>query len=185
MFSPSLMNLACEQSYAGFIIEHACLIKKRRCHGVILGVRTSPKTVRYAVLDFSNATISFINANEENKLDFPADLQNIEQKLSWFYQEMERVLRKYPSISKIVIKANEFGLGQEKMSSREAAYFDAIVFLVAGDRHLPVEVKFYRAIGTRRDGIKGFAETHVGKTDLYWNEQIADAASAAWAARDI
>ena len=40
---------------------------------MILGIRTSPTTVRYAVLDYNGATVSLVNAASENKLDFPAD----------------------------------------------------------------------------------------------------------------
>jgi hypothetical protein len=97
---------------------------------------------------------------------------------------LDRVLRQYPGIERIVIKANEFGRGGEKVSSREAAYFDAVVLMTAGTRQLPVDVKLYRTIGTRRNEVKSFAETNVGATNRYWNEQMADAVSAAWSGRN-
>ena len=150
----------------------------------ILGIRTSTTTVRYAVLDCSEMALSLVNANLENKIDFPAECRGIENKLHWVHQEMERVLRKYPGIKRIVIKANEYGRGCEKASSREAAYFDAVVLTIAGARQLPVEVKVYRMIGTRRDAVKSFAQTKVGVTKSYWNEQMADAVAAAWSGRN-
>lgn len=151
---------------------------------MLLGIRTSPTTVRYAVLDYNGATVSLVNAASENKLDFPADCRSIEQKLHWLYQELDRVLRQYPGIERIVIKANEYGRGGEKTSSREAAYFDAVVLITAGTRQLPVGVKLYRMIGTCRNEVKSFAETNVGVTTHYWNEQMADAVSAAWSGRN-
>lgn len=151
---------------------------------VILGVRTSPTTVRYAVLEYNGAAVSLVNADLENKLDFPADCRSIEQKLHWLHQELDRVLRQYPGIGTIVIKANEYGRGGETAASREAAYFDAIILMTAGTRQLSVDVKLYRTIGTRRNEVKAFAENKVGKTNRYWNEQMADAVSAAWSGRN-
>lgn len=151
---------------------------------MVLGVRTSPSTVRYAVLDCNGTAVSLVNADLENKLDFPADCRSIEQKLHWFQQELERVLRQYPGIERIVIKANEYGRGGETAASREAAYFDAVVLMTAGTRQLPVAVKLYRGIGTRRNEVKTYAEINVGTTNRYWNEQMADAVSAAWSGRN-
>lgn len=151
---------------------------------MILGIRTSPTTVRYAVVDCNGATVSLVNSDSENKLDFPAVCQSIEQKLHWLHQELDRILRQYPTIEKIVIKANEYGRGGETTSSREAAYFDAVVLMTAGTRQIPIDVKLYRTIGTRRDEVKTFAETKVGVTNHYWNEQMADAVSAAWSGRN-
>jgi len=151
---------------------------------MVLGIRTSPTTIRYAVLDCSGTAVSLVNANSENKLDFPAHCQSIEQKLYWLHQELNRVLRQYPNIERIVIKANEYGQGGEKASSREAAYFDAVVLMTAGTRQLPVDVKLYRTIGTRRNDVKSFAKANVGVTNHYWNEQMADAVSAAWSGRN-
>lgn len=151
---------------------------------MILGVRTSTVSIRYAVVDVSDSSASLVNAHSENKLDFPADCRSIEQKLYWFHQELDRVLRQYPSVDRVVIKANEYGRGGEKASSREAAYFDAVVLMTAGTRQLPVDVKLYRSIGTRRNEVKAFAEANVGKTNRYWNEQMADAVSAAWSGRN-
>lgn len=150
----------------------------------ILGIRTAPASIRYAVLDWDGQDATFTNADGENKLDFPADIRSIEQKLHWLHQELERVLRQYPQIERIVIKANEYGRGGEKASSREAAYLDGIVLLLAGQRDLPVETKLYRNIGTRRNEVKNFAETRVGTSSRYWNEQMADAVAAAWSVRE-
>ena len=149
----------------------------------VLGIRTAPATIRYAVLNWDGTTASLINADTENKLDFPADCQSIEQKLSWLYQELKRVLRQHADIETIVVKANEYGRGAEKAASREAAYFDAVALLVAGERRIPVEMRLYRAIGTKRTEVKAFARTNVGATISHWNEQMADAIAAAWSGK--
>lgn len=150
----------------------------------ILGIRTAPTSIRYAILECNGDKPVFINADSENKIDFPADYRNVEQKLRWLYQELERVLRKYPGIAHMAIKANEYGRGGETASSREAAYLDAAVLMVAGENTIPVSVKLYRSIGTRRNEVKSFAESSVSASTLYWNEQMADAVAAAWSERE-
>jgi len=150
----------------------------------ILGIRTSPSTVRYAIFDWDGTSGRLLNAGGETKLDFPADKTTIATKLHWLREELNRVLRQNPGVTKMAIKCNEYGRGGEKASSREAAHLDAAALMVAGERMLPVEMLVYRSIGTKRDEVKAFAETNVGRVDPYWNEQIADAIAVAWATRN-
>ena len=145
----------------------------------ILGIRTAPTLIRYAVVELDAGTVSLRNASSENRLVFPADICLVAEKLLWLQQELDRVLRQNPEVVRIVIKANEFSRRGETGASREAAYYDAIVFLVAQQRGLPVETVLYRTIGTRRTEVKGFSEQHVSQTSSYWNEQMADAVAAA------
>jgi hypothetical protein len=150
----------------------------------ILGIRTSPSTVRYAIFDWHGTSGRLLNANGETKLDFPADKTTIATKLHWLREELHRVLRQNPGVTKMAIKCNEYGRGGEKASSREAAHLDAAALMVAGEKMLHVEMLTYRAIGTKRDEVKTFAETNISRVDPYWNEQIADAIAAAWATRN-
>jgi len=122
---------------------------------MILGIRTSPTTVRYAVLDCNGASVSLVNADSENKLDFPADCRSIEQKLHWLHQELDWVLRQYPGIERIVIKANEYGRGGEKASSREA---------LQDDRNSPQRGQNVR--GDQRQGDKPLLERADGRCRL-------------------
>lgn len=146
----------------------------------VLGVRTSPSEVRYAVLSKStDGTILFENMNGESKLLFPAECTQNEQKLFWLYQELERVIRLYPDIEKIGIKSNEYGRGGESSASRDAAYFDAVVFLYAGSKNISVESKLYRSIGMTRKTVKNAIEERIGRTNQYWDEKIADAIAVA------
>ena len=55
---------------------------------------------------------------------------------------------------------------------------------MAGETNLPVEMLLYRAIGTKRDEVKEFAENNVGRGEPYWNEQMADAIAVAFAVRN-
>ena len=59
----------------------------------ILGIRTSSTCVRYAIIEWDSQSASLVNAATENKLDFPADRQEISQKLQWLFSELERIYR--------------------------------------------------------------------------------------------
>ena len=149
----------------------------------ILGIRTAPNTIRYAILEWDVQTPTFVNEDSENKLDIPANFKAIEQKLRWLYDELERILRQYSNIKRIVIKTNEYGRGGEKASSRDAAYLDGVILLFAEQNKISVETKLYRKIGTKRDEVKAFAESKAGVSTCYWNEQMADAVAAAWSGK--
>jgi hypothetical protein len=150
----------------------------------ILGIRTSPSTVRYAILEWDGEVARFINTNGENKLDFPSGFDEVGKKLDWLYKELERIFRQTPNIDRIVIKASEYGRGGETAASRQAAYFDAIVYMSAAQRAIPCTSVLYRSIGTRRADVKTYAEEHVGPSSSHWNEQMADAIAAAWSGRE-
>ena len=148
---------------------------------LILGLRAAPKEVRYALIDWDGQTARFVNADGENRLKFPRGMEKPEEKLSWFYGELERIHRQNPSIAKIVIKTNEFNRrGGESGASRQAAYLDAVILTMAGKKTIPVSLKLYAALGTRRDSVEAFAEEKVGRCSTSWNEQMADAIAAAW-----
>jgi Holliday junction resolvasome RuvABC endonuclease subunit len=144
-----------------------------------LGIRTSPTTVRYAIVDCDDGSPNFVNAHSENKLDFPQGKDRIEQKLHWLSQELERIFRLYPDIDGIAIKTNEYSRRAEKANNRNAAYFDGVVLAFAGKENIPVETKLYRSMDINRENVKSVVETKIGQSNKYWNEQMADAAAAA------
>ena len=151
----------------------------------ILGVRTSPSAIRYAILcKNDDGTLQFLNFDSENKLDFPADLTTINEKIAWFGRELSRILHIHQDIEKIAVKSSEYGRGAEKTAMREAAYLDGTVILIASQKTipLPVSVKVYKGIkrGVNRTTVKEFAQSNVGSTTKYWNEQMADAVAVAF-----
>jgi hypothetical protein len=149
----------------------------------ILGLRTSPSCVRYAIVEWDRNTARLLNAGGEHKLDFPADKSSIAAKVHWLREELLRILRQNPQIVQIALKTNEYSRRGETSASREAAHLDAAALIVAGEKALPVKMLLYTSIGTKRDEVKVFAEANVGRADPYWNEQIADAVAAAWKTR--
>ena len=150
----------------------------------ILGIRTSTSTIRYAIVEWDGQTASLVNAATENKLDFPADRQEIPQKLQWLYSELERIYRIYPDISKVAIKMNQFGT--EKLANRFSTHMDGVVMLSAMQNGKSVNTFLYANIqqGMSSKKVQAFAEANVGRSDKYWNAQMADAVAAAWNGRN-
>ena len=150
----------------------------------ILGIRTASTCVRYAIVEWDGQAASLVNAGSENKLDFPADCQEIPQKLQWLYSELERLYRMYPDISKVAIKMNQFGT--EKMANRFSTHMDGVVMLSALQNGKTADTFLYANMqqGMSSKKVQAFAEANVGRSDKYWNAQMADAVAAAWIGRD-
>lgn len=151
----------------------------------ILGIRTAPSCVRYVILEWDGHAGRLINASSEHKLNFPADKTTTEAKIHWLREEFIRILRQNPQIVRIALKTKEYGPRPESAASREAAYYDAAVLIVAGEKALPVNMFLYSNMGTKRAEVEDFAEASVSRIEPYWNEQIADAIAAAWSARNL
>lgn len=151
----------------------------------LLGIRNSPKSIRYAILDCEGQAVVFLNADKENKIDFPVEIQTLEKKVSWLFNEVQRILRIYPDVECVTIKSNEFTPGRESSSSREAAYLDGTILLASELNQKKVLIKLYKTMSTRRVDVKELAEQKVGRSSQYWDVQIADAVVAAWSSRCI
>ncbi|WP_319759101.1 hypothetical protein [Maridesulfovibrio sp.] len=147
----------------------------------VLGIRTSSKCVRYAILEKNDQDTTFVNTDSENKLNFPKDCDTIENKIIWFYDELIRIFRDFPHITKVVIKANQF-LGKDNSTSRYSTNLDAIVMLAAKQQNKQLKSVIYASIqkGMNSKKIKSYAENNIGKTNINWDNQMADATAAAW-----
>ena len=146
----------------------------------VFGIRNAPQKVRYTILNSSNDCVCFINQATENILKFPTTAKHIKDKILWLYLEYSRILDNNIGIEKIALKVNEYNRRGENALSRETAYYDAIAYLVASERGIPIEGMLYKQIGTKRKEVKIFAEEHVGTSEHYWDEQMADSIAAAW-----
>lgn len=145
----------------------------------IIGFRNSTTCLRYAVLEWSGDNVSFKNNNEEHSLKYPKELESSEQKLKWLYDEVSRILRKNPDIEAVGLKVSEYGRA-EKKSTRFTSYADAMVFLVCGQNQKDIHEFIYTQLPTTSAKVKDYAENLVGKTDKYWDTQIADAIAVAY-----
>ena len=90
----------------------------------------------------------------------------------------------YPDVAKVAIKMNQFG--REKMANRFSTHMDGVVMLSAMQNCKPVATLLYASIqkGMSSKKVQAFAEDNVGRSDKYWNAQMADAVAAAWTRRN-
>lgn len=149
----------------------------------VLGIRSAPSVIRYAIVSLQDdGSIAFRNAQNENKISFPADYTTPCQRIPWLANEIARIIHQNNDIDRMIIKIAEYG-GNDSTSSREIAYNDAIAIYQARIQHPPIEVvtKTYQGLGNNinRDSVQSIAERIVGRTNRYWNTQIADAIVAA------
>lgn len=146
----------------------------------ILGVRNSPQQLRYALVGWDGQSASLLNSSTENLIKMPVGTKEVSAQLYWLHQELNRVIRQNSGIDYIALKQNEYRRISESANSRTAAYLDGVVHLVAGQNNIPIVCKLFCQIGIKRDQALQFAEDKVGKTELNWNQQIADAVALAW-----
>ncbi|MAI62037.1 MAG: hypothetical protein CBB87_06045 [Micavibrio sp. TMED27] len=151
---------------------------------LVLGFRTSPTEVRYALLEIDGQDATFTNANGENRLKFPNGMTTADQKLPWLHSECERILRQNQNIEGVVIKTSEYGRRSETANVRLATYMEGVLINLAGQKNIPLSVKTYASLGTSRSAVKAFAAAKAGQSQTIWNEQMADAVAAAWAGRN-
>lgn len=150
----------------------------------LLGIRTAPTQLRYALIEVDDGNCSLVNSNSESLIKVPAGMNDFSEMLSWQKDEIDRIIRQNQDVEKILLKIGEYGRSDTK-SSRLAAYFDAVVILAAKEANIPVQTKIYNQLATKRNQVKGHAEERVGRTEKYWNEQIADSIVAAWSGRNL
>lgn len=145
----------------------------------VLGLRASTKEIRYVLLDKDDSgNIIFVNRSEENRIKYPANIDQVEEKLEWVKSEIDRILRINSSIERIIIKTNEYG--RETSATRETTYIDAMFMLAAKEKGIPVVRKLNSQIGSTSAKARELAETSVGRTEKYWNNTIADAVLVAY-----
>lgn len=148
----------------------------------ILGIRTAPQQIRYALVESDGTTCTLLNAAAENVLKKPAAIATTEAQLKWVKDELDRIIRQNPDISAIALKVPEF-TGSKTSSSRLGDYLDAMVLLAAAEAEIPVVIKLYSQMATKRADVARHAEDRVGRTSTGWNDQMADAVAVAWIAR--
>lgn len=145
----------------------------------VIGIRIDPQKTRYALVERDGASFTLLNADDESRLQYPANVSNSDEKVEWLYRELGRVFQTHPDIQKVCIKTNEYTQSDSK-SKRESAYLEGVVLLFCRQKGIPVDVKIYASLGTRSADVRDDAERRVGRTTRYWDTKMADAVVAAW-----
>ncbi|MBI3727326.1 MAG: hypothetical protein HY254_03215 [Burkholderiales bacterium] len=148
----------------------------------ILGIRTAPQQIRFAIVEFDGVDCQLLNKNSENALKKPAAITTNEAHIKWVKDELSRIFRQNPDVSKVALKVSEFA-GSKNASSRLGDYLDAMVLLTAIEAEKPIVTKLYNQMATKRSEVKEHSENRVGRTNTNWDHQMADAVAVAWIAR--
>ena len=144
----------------------------------VLGIRNTPSVIRYAVLDGDKNRSSLINGSEENRLIFPRDMTDINQRICWYKYEIERILSTYGKFDVVALKHNE-NIRSNYSRLRDTMYYDAILSLSASCNEIPVESFTYGSMKTNSKSIGSSCEALYEKTSFHWDAQMADAIYAA------
>ncbi len=150
----------------------------------IIGFRNSTTSLRYAILEIDNGKVQFLNANQEHCIKYPKEIEASSGKLDWLYDEVCRILRKHPDTDLVAIKTNEYGRA-EKKSTRFTSHADAVTMLACAKNNKDVVDYIYSQLPTSSAKVKEYSENLAGKSDKYWDAQIADAIVAAYTARRV
>jgi hypothetical protein len=145
-----------------------------------------PKIIRYAVLDYDGQNSKLLNGNSVNKLDFPVDIvDNNQKKLVWLYQELNDIFDQYPDIEVVSIKSNEYGLRGKTKSSREVGYQEGVMLLAAQLKGKSVSIKLYSSLKTNGAKVKTEAKKIIESADSLksFDEKMADAIVVAYSGR--
>jgi hypothetical protein len=149
----------------------------------VLGVRTAPQQIRYAIVSLTDGAYALVNHFSENSIQRPAGMEEDDVKyVRWVKDEVGRILRQNPEITRVALKTPEFRAGNENQASRLGNYLDAAVIIAASESGLPISKKLYSQMATTRAKVKEHAEHRVGRSHVNWSEQMADAVAIAWIA---
>lgn len=80
----------------------------------ILGIRTAPAQLRYALIEVANEDLTLLNANTENLIKVPAGMTEYSEQLAWQKDEIDRIIRQNSDIAKVVLKVGEYGRSDTK-----------------------------------------------------------------------
>lgn len=145
---------------------------------IVLGIRIKPNITRYALVKSEDTGYELINACEESRLVYPADMDTPEKKVDWLYRELENIFQQNPDIRKVCIKVNELP-GRDDHSKRKTYYLVGVTLLCCYRNNISVTMKNYQSLHTNSKEVKNYAKDSVGFTTTYWDVPMADAVVAA------
>ncbi|WP_299797995.1 hypothetical protein [uncultured Maribacter sp.] len=144
----------------------------------VLGIRNSPKVIRFCILDGDATNYYFSNASEENKIDLPKSLKTEAEIYQWVKSEFSRLFDKYGPFDHMAIKQNE-NVPTRYSSVKPVMFLDCIACLVAIENNAPFSSHLYTSLGTKSKEVVKLAETQVTKSNTHWDSKMADAVLAA------
>ncbi len=144
----------------------------------ILGIRNSPKKIRFCIVEGDKTNFNFINKDSEHKIDLPKSLKTEAETYEWIKSEFNRIFDNYGPFDHLAIKQNE-NVPTRYSSVKPVMFLDCIASLVAIENNTPFSSHLYKSLGTKSKEVVKHIELQISKTDKHWDSQIADALAAA------
>lgn len=133
-----------------------------------IGIRTSNTCIRYAIVDYDGNKYTMLN-KDNHRVNIPKNLADEQCIYDWVYKEIGEIVRN-EHIEKAAIRENAYL--KEKKSLRHSNRIDAIVALALKHAEIPTKI---RLLNCNQEDMKKQAEDLCGKTDKYWDVDIAAA----------
>jgi hypothetical protein len=144
----------------------------------ILGIRNSPKKIRFCILEGDASTFTFNNSGTEHKIDLPNSLKTEADLYQWLQSEFKRVFDNYGPFDHMAIKQNE-NVQTRYSSVKPVMFMDCIATTVAIENNTSFSSHTYASLGTRSKEVVEFIEPQTGRSNSHWDSQMADALGAA------
>jgi hypothetical protein len=144
----------------------------------VLGIRNTPKKIRFCILDGDKTSFVFSNHDKENKIDLPKSLKTESDKYAWLKSEYERIFDAHGPFDHLAIKQNE-NVPTRYSSVKPVMFMDCIASVVANEKNVSFSSHLYKSIGTKSKEVVSFAEKQVTRATVGWDSQMADAVAAA------
>lgn len=140
----------------------------------VLGIKVSPSIIWYAISELISSKIQIRNLNQDFRIPFPQSLSTQQAKVRYLFNEVTRIIDLNKDIDKIIIKENEYVRIPETSIRRFSSNLDGVIMAVGASKSIQVEKVLYKNLGAKKSEILVKAESISGKTNKYWNEDIAE-----------
>ncbi len=144
---------------------------------LVLGINTSTKGVRYALVQHDGGKARLINADGESIIELEANAGSGER-LSQLHSALDQILTQHP-VEQIALISTDSHNGVAK-GQREKLFLDAIIHLSAEQCGLPLIEVSHNQLKTNRNEVAELAEEKIGRTKSAWDANIAWAVMAAY-----
>ena len=104
--------------------------------------------------------------------------QNDNQLLTWYQDEIDRILDSNKDIERVAIKHNE-NMSDCYSKLKKVMFMDCISTLEALRKNIPVNSYVYNNLRINSKNVLDKAEAIIGKSQKYWDAKFADAIMAA------
>lgn len=144
----------------------------------ILGIRNSPKKIRFCIIEGDKDNYVFSNDEGENKIEIPKSLESESDIYQWVKSEFQRIFDKHGPFNHMAIKQNE-NVPTRYSTVKPVMFLDCVATMVAIENNVSFSSHAYTSLFTNGKEVLSFVEAKGIKSKSNWDSQMADAIAAA------